>query len=126
MSTVQATDVAERFLAALSHRDFGELAATFVEDGVLRGLVPSTLREEHGNRAVAGRFRFWFDDVEGFEVVESGVDMLADVVRIRWRVVGFDPELGPCVTEQTAYAGLDGGRIAWMNLVCSGDRPLEE
>ena len=47
-----------------------------------------------------------------------------DVVRIRWRVAGVDPELGPCMTEQTAYAGLDDGRIAWMNLVCSGDPPL--
>jgi len=124
VSTAQSTDVATRFLEALGSRDFDALAATFADDAVLRGLVPGRLREEHGSAAVAERFRFWFGDTPEFALVDSSVEELADVVRIRWRVTGVDPELGRTVAEQTAYAELARGGIAWMNLVCSGDRLL--
>lgn len=120
---MQAT-AATRFLEALAVRDFAALAATFADDAVLRGLVPGRLREEHGRAAVAERFRFWFGDTTEFALVDSEVEELADVVRIRWRVTGVDPEIGPCVAEQTAYVQLADEGIAWMNLVCSGDRPL--
>ena len=124
MSTAQATDVATRFLEALAGRDFASLSAAFSDDAVLRGLVPGRLREEHGREAIADRFRFWFGDTAEFRLVDSHVEEVADLVRIRWRVAGVDPELGPCVTEQTAYAELGSHGIAWMSLVCSGDRPL--
>lgn len=124
MSTAQATDVATRFLEALGSRDFEALAATFADDTVLRGLVPGRLREEHGSAAAADRFRFWFGDTAEFALVDSGVEELADIVRISWRVTGVDPEIGPCVAEQTAYVELGDEGIAWMNLVCSGDRPF--
>ena len=41
---------------------------------------------------------------------------------MRWRVEATDPEDGPPVTEQTAYARIEDDRIAWMNLICSGHR----
>jgi len=124
VTTAQATDVAERFLEALSHRDFDALAATFAENGRLRGLVPSALREEEGGEAIAARFRLWFGDVEDFELVGSGTSPLADIVRLYWRVRHSDPEAGLTTVEQTAYAEVDGDRFAWMNLVCSGHRPV--
>ena len=120
----QATTAPARFLDALERRDFDALAATFASDAVLRGLMPDRVREEHGSRAVAERFRFWFGETSEFSLDETSLEELADVVRIRWRVRGTDPELGPCVTEQTAYVGLGESGIAWMNLVCSGDRSL--
>ena len=121
MSTAQATDTASRFLDALSRRDFAALAATFTEDGRLRGLVPSALREAEGRDAVAERFGIW-NDAEDWELLESGVAEFADLVQLRWRVASTDPELGRTIYEQTAYAEIDEGRIAWMNLVCSGER----
>lgn len=124
MSTAQATDVATRFLDALARRDFGSLAAAFADDAVLRGLVPGRVREEHGGEAIAERFRFWFGDTVEFRLAESDVEDLADVVRVRWRITGVNPELGPCTTEQTAYAEVGESGFAWMNLVCSGDRRL--
>lgn len=122
MTTAQASAVASRFLDALSHRDFDGLAATFKEDGRMRGLVPSALREAEGRDAVAERFRIWNSDVEDWELLESDIEELADVVKLRWRVASTDPELGRTVYEQTAYAEIDEDGIAWMNLVCSGDR----
>lgn len=125
VSTAQETDLATRFLDALARRDFALLAATFAGDAVLRGLMPSRIREEHGSEAIADRFRSWFGENEDFRLLDSDVGHFADVVRIRWRVRGVDPELGPCVTEQTAYAELGDSGIARMNLVCSGNRPLQ-
>jgi len=121
MTTLQAHDVASHFLDALSRRDFEDLAATFKENGRLRGLVPSTLREMEGREAVAERFRMW-NDGEGWELLESSLEDFADVVKLRWRVAATDTELGRTVYEQTAYAEIDEGGIAWMNLVCSGER----
>ncbi|HEU5264303.1 MAG TPA: nuclear transport factor 2 family protein [Gaiellaceae bacterium] len=121
MTTAQASDIAARFLEALSHRDFDELAATFAPEGKLRGLVPSTLREAEGREAVAERFGIWNDGNE-WELLESDVEDFADVVKLRWRVAATDPEQGRTVYEQTAYAEIGEGGIAWMNLVCSGER----
>lgn len=121
MPTAQATGVAGRFLDALARRDFDDLAATFKEDGRLRGLVPSALRELEGREAVAERFRIWNDGAD-WELLDSGVVELVDLVRLHWQVASTDPELGRMVYEQTAYAEIDGDGIAWMNLVCSGER----
>jgi hypothetical protein len=121
MTTLQANDIASRFLGALSRRDFHEVGATFKEDGRLRGLVPSALRELEGREAIAERFRIW-NEAEEWELLESEAEDFADVVKLRWRVASSDPELGRTIYEQTAYAEIDEGGISWMNLVCSGDR----
>jgi len=122
MTTIHARDVASGFLEAFSRRDFDGIAATFKEDGRLRGLVPPGLREAEGREAIAERFRIWNDDVEDWELLETDAGDFADVVKLRWRVAATDPELGRTVYEQTAYAKIDEGGIVWMNLVCSGDR----
>jgi hypothetical protein len=126
VSTVRDASVADRFLDALSRRDFDGLAATFTVNGRLRGLVPAALREAEGREAIAERFRIWNADIEDFRLVDTATDGLEDVLRIRWRVRGIDPDDGLSVYEQTAYAGIEGDAIAWMNLVCSGARQLQE
>jgi len=122
MTTTHARDVANSFLEAFSQRDYDRIAATFTEDGRLRGLVPPGLREADGREAIAERFRIW-NEAEDWELLESETEDLADIVNLRWRVASTDPELGRTVYEQTAYAEIHDGGIAWMNLVCSGERP---
>ena len=122
MTTVHAQDVAGRFLEAFSRRDFTGIAATFAEDGRLRGLVPPGLREADGREAIAERFRIWNEDAQDWELLESETEDCADLVKLRWRVASTDPELGRTIYEQTAYAEIDESGISWMNLVCSGDR----
>ena len=122
MTTVQTTEVAERFLEALSRRDFAALAATFAEDGRLRGLVPTTVREAEGRDAIAERFAFW-NDAADWELLGSDVEPVADLLRIRWRAAATDPDAGPVTVEQTAYAEIGEGGITRMNLVCTGERP---
>jgi hypothetical protein len=125
VSAVHATDAAGRFLDALARRDFDELAQAFAEGGKLRGLVPSALREAEGREAIAERFRIWNGDFEDFEVLDSEIADMQDVCRMRWlvRARGDDGLSG---FEQTAYVSVGPDGIAWMNLVCSGVRPLDE
>lgn len=125
VETARAADVTVRFLDALSRRDFDAVGRTFSEDARLRGLMPSVVRECEGTAAIVERFRIWNGDLEEFALLDSEIAPMADVTRIQWRIRGIDPEDGPTVYEQTAYAGIDGDRIAWMNLVCSGQRPIE-
>jgi hypothetical protein len=124
VSTAQSTDGGTGFLEALARRDFEDLAGAFAEDGRLRGLVPSALREAEGRDAIAERFRIWNGDIEEFELLDSEVAEMEDVLRLRWRIRGVDPDdAAVTVYEQTAYAEIADGRIARMNLVCSGHRP---
>jgi hypothetical protein len=121
VTTVQASDVATRFLDALQRRDFDALGETFAPDARLRGLVPTRLREEEGRTAIAERFRYW-NDGASWELLDSEQAEMADLVRLSWRVSQADPDDGPTVYEQTAYAHIGENGIEWMNLVCSGHR----
>ena len=122
MSTAQASDVASRFLEALAQHDFDAVGEAFMPDGRLRGLVPTALRELEGPEAIAARFRMWSGDGE---IVESGYEDFADLVKLRWRIRETDDEGRPAVFEQTAYAEIGDDGIAWMNLLCSGQRPAD-
>jgi hypothetical protein len=120
VSTAQASDVASQFLDALARHDFNGVGESFAQDERLRGLVSTMLRELEGPEAIAERFEVWTGDGE---IVESGYEDFADVVKLRWRVVETDEKGSPVVFEQTAYAQIGDDGIAWMNLVCSGQRP---
>jgi hypothetical protein len=74
--------------------------------------------------AIAERFGIWNDDLEDFEVLDTDIATVEDLVRIRWRIRGIDPDDGLSVYEQTAYASIGPDGISWMHLVCSGRRPV--
>ena len=119
---VDTTMIANRFLDSLSRRDFAALAETFSEDGELRGLVPTALREAKGRAAIAERFSIWHDGAD-WQLLETELEPFADVIRIRWRVAATSPDEGRITFEQIAYAEISEEGIARMRLVCSGERP---
>jgi hypothetical protein len=62
--------------------------------------------------------------MEGFELLDSGVEQIADRTRIRWHTRGRDPEKGWQENDHTGYAELDGdGLIVALNVSCAGFRP---
>ena len=75
----------------------------------LRVLTPGPLREFEGDADAAGRFRFWLEPLEEFELVEGDVEEIADRVRIRYRFRGRDPEKGWQLNEHTGYAKVGTG-----------------
>ena len=125
MATVTGTQVAERFLDALEAHDFDAAAELFASDGTLRALVPQALREDEGPEAVANRFRFWWDELAELELLEREAARFHDRTHIRYRWRGRDPEDGWIEVEQKGFLRLDAdGRIAAMNVVCSGFIPV--
>jgi SnoaL-like domain len=118
-----AIDVGRALVAALGRRDWSTLTDCFAPDATLRALTPGPLREESGPQEAAARYAHWFGTLEEFEVLESDVVEIADRIRIRYRIRGCDPQHGWQENEHTAYAAVDGERIATMALTCTGFRP---
>ena len=118
------TEVGDRFVDAVARRDFDAVAACFSPDAEVRILTPHQLRELSGPAEAADRFRAWFGPMDGFELLDAGVEHIADRVRIRWHTRGCDPEKGWQENDHTGYAQLDdSGLIVALNVSCTGFRP---
>jgi hypothetical protein len=118
--------LAGSFLAGLAAQDWAGLGGALAAGARLRALLPSGLREWAGAGVIAGRFACWFGDTEDFELVEAAVGVVGGRLRLRWRLRLRAERLGAgwFTVEQQAYADTgDGGRIARLDLLCTGYRP---
>jgi hypothetical protein len=71
-------------------------------------------------------FAGWFGDTGDFDLVEATVGEVGGRLRLRWRLRLRAERLGPgwFTVEQQAYAGTaEDGRIARLDLLCTGYRP---
>jgi len=121
---VDDTAVVEELLRAIRARDLERIGACFAPEARLRVLTPRDLREANGPEEIGARFRAWFS-LEPFSVIDGDVVQIADRVRLRYRFHGRDAVKGWQENEHTAYATVVDGRIAALNLTCSGFRPAE-
>jgi hypothetical protein len=114
------------FLHGLAAQDFARLGGALAEDACLRALLPSGLWEWAGADVIAHRFERWFGDTKAFELVEATVGEVGRRLHLHWRVRLQAERLGPgwFTVEQHAYADTDeSGRIAGLDLLCTGYRP---
>lgn len=114
------------FLEGLSAQDFARLGGALAADACLRALLPSGLREWAGADAIADRFARWFGDTQDFDLVEATVGEVGGRLHLHWRVRLQAERLGAgwFIVEQQVYADTDGGgRIARLDLLCTGYRP---
>ena len=114
------------FLEGLAAQDFARLGGALAADACLRALLPSGLREWTGAETIAEVFARWFGDTEDFELVEATVGEVGGRLHLHWRLRLRAERLGPgwFTVEQQAYADTaDGGRIARLDLLCTGYRP---
>lgn len=118
-------EVARTLLAAIATRDYDLIAGCFADDADFRVLTPRELRTHSSAGEAAERYRLWLDDLDDFELLEQDVEKVADRTRIHYRFTGRDPEKGRRLNDHTGYAAVSGGRIASMNLACSGFRPAD-
>ena len=118
---MQQHPVAAALAAAVARRD---VSAALTETVRLRALLPGGPIEEHGRADVAARFRSWFADFETVEVVASGAEVVAARLLIHYRL-----RLGRTtlrwVCTQTAVCKVVDGRLAVIDLLCSGLREVE-
>jgi hypothetical protein len=114
------------FLEGLAVQDFARLGGALAADAYLRALLPSGLREWTGADAIADRFAYWFGDTQDFDLVEATVGEVGGRLHLHWRLRLRAERLGAgwFTVEQQVYADADeSGRIARLDLLCTGYRP---
>jgi hypothetical protein len=116
----------ESFVEGLVAQDFAELGGALAADACLRALLPAGLREWAGAEAIARVFARWFGDTEDFELIEATLGEVGGRLHLHWRLRLRAERLGAgwFTVEQQAYADTDeSGRIARIDLLCTGYRP---
>jgi hypothetical protein len=107
--------------AAVAGRDSARLAAAVTGTVRLRALLPGGPIEEHGRDAVVARVGGWFADMDTVEVVESAGEAVAGRLLIHYRLdLARRGTRWACT--QTAICTFDDGRLATIDLLCSGFR----
>jgi len=120
-----ATDLGAGLVTALARRDFLRLAETLAPDVRMRALLPPGTIELSGAETTVAKFSSWFADAEEFELIRSGSDTVADRLHVFYRLRVKKPGDQRKIVEQHLLCALDGGRIAALDLVCTGFRPDE-
>jgi hypothetical protein len=118
-----ALGAGQAFLGALTRRDFAGLEACFAPDVAFRALVPSGVREGADRHAAVAWLRRWFGDADLFEMQHVELGLVADRLRISYRI-RLRKEGVWYLIEQQAYCVVGTGQVSAMNLVCSGFRPV--
>lgn len=112
--------VGESYVEALTARDFKALEQLFLPGVHFQGLVPSGLRNGATASEAVGWLQRWFGDKDTIDILQSGIEMVQDVLSLHYRLRVHDRYSGWQVIEQNAYAVLQDGKIVVMRLVCSG------
>lgn len=116
---------ARSFLEGLAVQDFARLSDALAPDARLRALLPRGPMEWTGAEVIADQFARWFGGTENYELVEAAVSEVGRRLHLHWRLRLQAERLGTgwFIVEQQAYANADdGGRIAQLDLLCTGYR----
>lgn len=114
------------FVGALVARDFERLTSTLAADVRMRALIPPGPLELAGATEAGAKFASWFGGAKSLELVRTGSDEVGDRLHVFYRLRvkrSGDPS---SIVEQHLFCALDDGRIAALDLVCSGFRPEQE
>jgi hypothetical protein len=126
VDVVSEPAAAGAFVEGLAAQDFAGLGGAIAADACLRALLPSGLREWAGAEAIARVFARWFGETDDFELIEASVGEVGGRLHLQWRLRLRAHRLGTgwFTVEQQAYADTDdSGRIAQLDLLCTGYRP---
>jgi hypothetical protein len=115
--------LATAIAAAVAGRDSARLAAAVTGTVRLRALLPGGPVEEHGRDAVVARFGGWFAGLDTVDLVESAGEAVADRLLIHYRLdLARRGTRWACT--QTSICKIDDGRLATIDLLCSGFREI--
>jgi SnoaL-like domain len=109
--------------SAVAGRDSVRLAAAVTDTVRLRALLPGGPIEEHGRDAVVARFSGWFAGMDSVDLVESAGQAVADRLLIHYRLdLARRGTRWACT--QTSICKVNDGRLATIDLLCSGFREI--
>jgi TusA-related sulfurtransferase len=115
--------VARRFVEAIMSDDRDAAVATLAPAIRFRHLIPRGPREIWGADETVDVFLGWFGDARELEVQSLLVEPIADRTSVHYRV-RLRENGGWEVIEQQQFLDMDEtGRIAAIDLLCSGFRP---
>jgi hypothetical protein len=93
----------------------------------MRAVLPPRIVEATGSDEVLQWFRRWYDTDQQADLVDCELGEVAGRARLSWRFrmsahpVNGDP--GSHLIEQVCFCDVEEGRIARIDLLCSGFRP---
>lgn len=110
------------FVKALEAQDFDAVKSRFAPDVRFRALIPPGAREASGCDEASGYLQRWFGAADRVELVRSDVHAVGDRVSLRYAFRIHEDRWYD--VEQQAFCTMADGRIASIDLLCSGFRPL--
>jgi hypothetical protein len=117
--------LAARIAAAVADPDPQRLSAALTDTVRLRALLPGGVIESNGRADAMALFHAWFADFDTVEVVESAGEPVADRLLIHYRLHVCQASTR-WVCTQTAICKVTDGRLAVINLLCSGYREIND
>jgi hypothetical protein len=108
---------------AVASRDSVRLAAAVTDTVRLRALLPGGPIQEHGRDAVVARFGGWFAAMDTIDLVEAAGEAVADRLLIHYRL-DLSQRGTRWACTQTSICKIDNGRLAAIDLLCSGFREI--
>src|SRR2546429_7207873 len=118
-------EAAAKLVSAVAAQDFDRLEELFAPEIRFRALIPRGLREDATAVDAAARLRSWFGDGDPLELVESETEQVADRLHVRYRFRSFEEGRWHLVEQHLFCDVAEDGRIAAIDLVCSGFRPVD-
>lgn len=115
---------AARIAVDVARRDSQRLSEALTETVRLRALLPGGPIEAHGRENVAACLCALFADFDSVRVVESAGEPVVDKLLIHYRL-HVSQAAQRWVCTQTAVCRLVDGRLAVIDLLCSGFREIE-
>jgi len=125
--TAQA-QAAERFLDAVSRRDFDELERGFAPNLWFRALLPRRILESNVASDAITAFRGWLEGANDFRVLAAEHRKSQGREFVSYRFL-LRPDWAPeqwHIMEQSGYLREKEGRVSRLDVVCTGFYPVDE
>jgi SnoaL-like domain len=117
--------VAAAVATIITGRDPRRLGAVLTATARLRALLPGGPIEARGRDDVAARFHGFLADFDTVRLVESAGEAVGDRLVVHYRMhVTQGPTRWVCT--QTAVCRFADGRLAVIDMLCSGFREIED
>jgi len=114
---------ATQLVEAIAARDGDAITKALAPDTRLRYLIPPGPGEVLGAPSVADKFLEWFGDLGVVEIANVQVAAVADRMSARYRFLVGERQPDEVIEQQTFLDLDEEGRIASIDLLCSGFRP---
>ena len=122
-STNNGATILDRFLEALTRRDFERLAPCLAPAAQAHLLLPRGAEDVAGREQISGRMEKWFGSASEFQVVACSHDEIGGRQRASWRFRLVRDGRSWELIEQTAFIDLGPDGMQRIDLLCSGFIP---